>query len=124
MVPGEAAVPSPQSMLALYSPGFGTPPVTSAPAGSVKVASTWLAVALPSLPVMVKPPVANTDGSVTVALAVGDGPAAEAVPCVTVTLIEYEGKEPAWSAALSSAYWCAPETVKVPPLTVMVPGPD
>src|SRR4051812_41640468 len=65
IVPAEVGPPSPQSMVAVYSPGVGLPAVSSGPPGSVNVATVCAGESTPSTAPKVKPPVATTDGSAT-----------------------------------------------------------
>src|SRR5260370_34000557 len=80
-------------------------PTTSAPPGSVNVATVWLPEDDPSVAVTTKPPVALTAGSLTVAVlgAAADGAASWAMVTLTV-----EGLGAAWAAGV------APGEVRLP----------
>src|SRR5437773_2540532 len=101
MAPGEAAVASPQSMVALYSPGFGTPPVTSDPPRSMKVATV--------VPMKAVPSVADT----------ATGVAVTGWSAMTAVLLVVVGVAPSWLMCTwieklpSSAYRWVALTVKV-----------
>jgi hypothetical protein len=105
MTPVLGATPSPQAMVALYSPS------ASAPAGSVKVATAWLDEPWPSFEVKDSGvALSTTDWSATVTLLVA---VALAVPGALSAMVTVAVKEP------SSAYAWLPLTVKLPPPAVV-----
>src|SRR5437879_3924285 len=72
----------------------------------LEVTSTWLTETLPSTALILWPPLASTAVSLTVSVLVT--PSAAAYPLSLHDALPIYGLEPAWSAALSSAYLWLP----------------